>query len=201
MNQGKAIVIGSEPEQRLEAFVADLSLPRRAITVPLPLEPKPEISSFVELWGADADLRAAVDRWPFAASAWLVDEHAPLLYDRTWPSGVTSPGVRMVSSLHRRASLSREAFAAHWLGPHTEVARSYTIPVWHYNQNVVREALTPGASEDGFVGMQFRTQEQLRARWAEHPQEAARGARDAERFMDVSRSASMMGLETVWEDA
>ena len=106
----------------------------------------------------------------------------------------------MVSSLHRRTGISRAAFAAHWLGPHTRVSRSYTVPVWHYNLNVVVEALTPESGEDGFVGMHFESREQMRARWADHPEEAARGAEDAARFMDAPRSATIVAVETVWED-
>ena len=144
--------------------------------------------------------RATVRNWPVAARAWLVEEHAPLVYERTWPSGTPSPGVRMVGILHRRAGMSREAFAGHWLGAHTQVACSYTVPVWHYNQNLVREALTEHSGEDGFVGMHFRTPEQMRARWADHPEEAAAGAQDAQRFMDLDRAPTMVAIETVWAE-
>ena len=108
----------------------------------------------------------------------------------------------MVSTIHRRDGMSPRDFAEHWLGPHTSVAKSYTVPVWHYNQNVVVEALTPGADEspDGFVGMHFESAEAMRARWQDHPAEAARGAEDAARFMNIERSVSMTAIETVWED-
>ena len=39
-----------------------------------------------------------------------------------------------------------------------------------------------------------------RARWADHPAEAARGAADAALFIDATRTVSMVGKETVWED-
>lgn len=200
MRHAKAILIGDEEDGRLRSHVANLALPRRALSLPLRSDPPPGLHSFVELWGDEAELRASVSRWPLPVRAWLVEEHTPLAYERSWPSGAPSPGVRFVSSLHRRMGISRDAFARHWLGPHTRVALAYTVAVWHYSQNVVVEALTGDSGVDGFAGMHFETAEQMRARWSDHPQEAARGAADAARFMDASRSASMVAEETVWEE-
>ena len=168
-------------------------------------------------------LREVVARWPFPGRGWLVDEYVPVAYARTWRSGEASPGLRMISTLHRRPDLSRAAFEAHWRGPHVAVATSFTIPIWHYVQNVVREPLGHdvgfdvgfdagfdaglgaglgagiAGEVDGFVGMHFRTEAALRARWRDHPQEAARGAEDARCFMAVERSVGITAIETVWD--
>lgn len=195
----KAIVVSDAPRDALTSFVAALALPRRALSWPVDGESSPTLPSFVELWGAEAVLRATIDRWPFAGRAWLVEEFVPVAYARTWPSGERSPGLRMVSTLHRRADLSRAEFEAHWRGPHVAVATSYTVPVWHYVQNVVREALGHDSDVDGFVAMHFRTEADLRARWRDHREEAARGAEDARRFMAVERSTSATMVEILWE--
>ncbi len=200
MSRAKAILVGDTEGGRLRPHVAGLALPRRALSLPHGKDRPLGLQSFVELWGEEAALRATVALWPLPVRAWLVEEHAPLVYERSWPSGTPSPGVRLVSTLHRCKGMSRDAFARHWLGPHTRVALAYTVPVWHYNQNLVVEALTPDSGVDGFVGMHFETAEQMRARWSDHPLEAARGAADAAQFMDVTRSASMVAEETVWED-
>ena len=199
MTTDKAILISGGPRKELTRHVASLELPRRACSLPVDPEAGTSLPSFVELWGETARLRQTVVSWPFAIRAWLVSEHVPLAYDRTWPSGDPSPGVRMISSIHRRQGMSRADFQAYWLGPHTEVAQSYTIPVWHYNQNIVIESLTPDSDEDGFVGMHFRSAEDMRARWQEHPTEAKAGARDAANFMAVDRSLSITAVETVWD--
>ena len=198
----KATLIANAPAAKLARHVGALALPRRAISLPADpdVAPPPGFHAFIELWGDESAVRAAVEKWPFPARAWLVTEHSPLRYERTWPSGTPSPGVRLVSSLFRRADLTRTAFAAHWLGPHARVARSYTVPIWHYNQNVVIEALTPDSGEDGFVGMHFETRDQMQARWRDHPAEAARGAEDAALFMDATRTVSLVTVETVWTD-
>jgi len=197
----KAILISSEACDALPTHVAALDLPRRACSLPVDSTREDLLSSFVELWGEADALRRTVSSWPYSARAWLVSEHVPMAYDRTWPSGEPSPGVRMVSTIHRRAGMSRADFAAYWLGPHTDVAKSYTVPVWHYNQNVVVEALTLDSREDGFVGMHFRSAEEMRARWQDYPAEAAAGARDAAEFMAVDRSVSITAIETVWDES
>lgn len=195
----KAIVVSPGPEDALVSHVSALVGLRRALSLPLSPGAPDALASFAELWGAERDVRGAVASWPFAARAWLVAEHTPVDYERTWPSGTPSPGVRMVSSLFRRAGSSRRAFEEHWLGPHTRIARSFTVPVWRYSQNVVVEALSGRGDEDGFVGMHFRTPEELESRWADHPDEARRGAEDAARFLDVGRSVGIRARETVWD--
>ena len=198
----KAILLCDAPAETLASIVASLPLPRRAIS--LPVEPDsqaspPDFSSFIEIWGDIDALKETVSTWPYAVNAWRVRQFVPLAYEQTWPSGEQSPGVRMVSSIQRRPGMSLSEFEAHWRGPHTEVAKSYTVPVWHYNQNVVLEKLRGEISVDGFVGMHFRTAEEMAARWRDYPAEAARGAEDAAKFMATEETQSITALETVWD--
>jgi len=195
----KAIVVSRDPEGKLASHVASLDRLRRALSLPLAPERPDALPSFCELWGEEGELQRAVASWPFPARAWLVAEHTPVDYQRSWPSGMPSPGVRLVSNLFRRPGASRREFEAHWLGPHARIAWSYTVPVWRYSQNVVVRALTEHDGEDGFVGMHFRTLEELESRWRDHPDEAERGAADAALFLDVPRSVSIRARETVWD--
>jgi len=207
MTIGKAILISSASVDAITEWVAGLGLPRRACSLPVGSSAVDSMASFVEIWGSTDPLRETVASCPFPVRAWLVAEHVPIAYDKTWPSGAPSPGVRMISTIHRRVGLSRADFKAYWQGPHTKIAKSYTVPVWHYNQNVVIECLTPDSDSDhdidmdGFVGMHFRSAEEMRARWQDYPREAERGARDAAEFMEVARSVSITAIETVWENA
>ena len=195
----KAIVVSRDPEGKLASHVASLDRLRRALSLPLAPERPDALPSFCELWGEESELQRVVASWPFPARAWLVAEHTPVDYQRSWPSGMPSPGVRLVSTLFRRPGTSRREFEAHWLGPHARIAWSYTVPVWRYSQNVVVRALTEHDGEDGFVGMHFRTPEELESRWRDHPDEAERGAADAALFLDVPRSVSIRARETVWD--
>ena len=199
----KAVLISEGPADVVASHVASLDLPRRACSIPVAPASEDLMPSFVELWAEPESLRAAVAIWPLPVRAWLVAEHVPIAYERAWASGEASPGVRMISTVHRRDGMSPVDFEAYWLGPHTAVAKSYTVAVWNYNQDIVIESLTPGdpLEVDGFVGMHFRTAEEMRARWQDHPTEAARGSRDAAQFMAVDRSVSITAVETVWESA
>jgi hypothetical protein len=208
----KAIVVHRRPADGLREHVARLDvLPRRALSLPADGLESPSIAAFVELWGDEASLRASIAAWPAPASAWLVDELRPADAPRRWPSGAISPGARLVGSVHRKAGLDRAAFAHHWRTRHVEVAMAFTIPVWRYSQNVVLEVLardpsaadasdaSAGPEEDGFAVLHFRSRADLAARWADHPDEARRGAEDAARFMRVDRGWSVEMTETLWE--
>lgn len=199
----KAILICDAPAHTLASIVEGLPLPRRAISLPVEQDADasaPPFSSFIEIWGDLDALKKTVSTWPFAVNAWRVREFAALVYERTWPSGEQSPGVRMVSSIQKNAGMSLSEFEAHWRGPHTEIAKSYTVPVWHYNQNVVLENLSGELSVDGFVGMHFRAVEDMAARWRDYPAEAARGSEDAAKFMVPEETQSITATETVWEN-
>lgn len=194
----KAILVHRDSIDGLESHLAKLELDKRALSLPLPGTAESPVSAFVELWDDRAPLLAAIRSWPVEASAWLVEENLPARYERSWPDGVQSPGVRLVSSVHRKAGLSRDEFARYWHTEHAAVALSYTVAVWHYSQNVVVEALGPHSTEDGFAVLHFRTAEDLQTRWTGYPEEAKRGAEDAARFLDASRSWNANMLETVW---
>lgn len=194
----KAILVHRDSIAGLESHLAKLDVRRRALSRPAPDAPKSPVTAFVELWDERERLTAAIAHWPAEAGAWWVEENLPAVYERSWPDGAQSPGLRLVSSVHRMAHQNREEFARYWHNEHASVALSYTIPVWHYSQNVVVEAMGPDANEDGFAVLHFRTAEDMKARWANYPDEAKRGAEDASRFLDASRAWTATMVETVW---
>jgi hypothetical protein len=197
----KFLLVSEGPVDDLRELLAGLSLPKRSASFPQDQSAfKPDLPNLIELWGDPSSLEATIQHWPYPVRAWHVRELIPLAYRRTWASGVPSPGLRMISSIHRRSGISRAQFERHWSGPHTVVAKGYTIPVWNYVQNMVVEALGHDSPEDGFVGMHFRSSADLQARWTDYPEEAARGSRDAAEFMDAERSISFIGVETVWSE-
>ena len=196
--------LGAPLGARLRAHLAALAqLPRRTLSLPIASAdgaPAP-IAAFVELWGSEETLREAIASWPTPTSAFLVEESLPVAVPQRWPSGQSTPGVRLVGSLHRKPGLDRAAFADHWRTRHLEVSLAFTIPVWHYSQNVVVEALAGDAGEDGFAVLHFRSDRDRIDRWAKHPGEARRGAEDAARFMAVGRGFSAVMTETRWDES
>lgn len=209
-DRAKAILVHRHPAPGLAAYVAGLdAFSRRALSVieappagsvGAPSEPTASTAAaFIELWGPADALRAIVARWPEAPSAWLVEETRLADAPRSWPSGTRSPGLRMVSSVFRRPEFTRAAFAERWRTRHAEVAMSFSVPIWRYEQNVVIEALRGDGGEDGFAVLHFRTAQDLGARWADHPDESRRGREDAEQFMALERGWNAIMTETLWE--
>lgn len=74
----KAVVICDGPEAQLRSQLAELDLPRRALSYPIDLIPAPSLPSFVELWGEIDRLRDCIERWPGPLRAWLVKEFLPV---------------------------------------------------------------------------------------------------------------------------
>jgi hypothetical protein len=211
----KAIVVIRPPTSQGSAALPELT--RRAAeeasrlcgcVLNLPAPPASgadALAAVVELYAEGEDVLASAaqslcDRAGALAraDAYLVSERVPVAYERTWADRVPSPGVRMLSLCHRRAGTTREEFDAYWRDHHTAVACGFTVPIWNYSQNVVVRALTPGAPEvDGLAGLHFRSFEEWTDRYVNHPDEAARGAEDARRFMDLARGETLFAVEEI----
>ena len=128
-----------------------------------------------------------------------VREHLPVTYDQHWPTGTSTPGVRMISLCHRLEGTSRRQFEDYWTGKHAKVAMSFTVPIWQYSINVVLDDDDGDGNPplDGILGMQFRTMDEWRDRYLGHPDEAAIGAEDAKNFMDVARTEMVFATERI----
>lgn len=91
-----------------------------------------------------------------ASAGYRVAEHIQRDYERTWPDGERSPGMKVLSALHRAAGLSHEQFAERWVTTHAPLALRHVLGMSRYVTNVVLEPLTPGAPEvDGIVEVQY----------------------------------------------
>ena len=130
-------------------------------------------------------------------SAVSVEEFEPVVLPPA-PIGKPTPGLRMLSLCQRRTGLTPQAFREYWLGPHAAVAQSFSVALMAYQQNVVLECLH-GQPVDGIASMHFRSFEHFRERYQGHPEDAARGAADAARFLDDSRTGAFTSL-TVHRD-
>ena len=68
-----------------------------------------------------------------------------------------------------------------------------------YTQYVTRRKVFGRRSEpDGVLVMSFQSAEQRRSRYEDYPEDSARGAADAEVFMDLTRTTAVSMKETVW---
>lgn len=104
------------------------------------------ITGFLSVTTADTDATLAVLTDLGAAThVWRVTERTPLVPPPV-PAGVRADSLANVAVLRRPPSMSREAYLDDWLGRHTPIAIA-TQDTHGYIQNVVEEALTPGAPE------------------------------------------------------
>ena len=140
--------------------------------------------------------RTVVDGVPM--TAYLVDERVQWDYERDWPVGEPSPGVKQLSFVRRLPPLTREEFAAHWNDVHAPLARIHHPGIWRYVQNVVVEPLTPDAPElDGVAELHFRTYDDLVHRMYDSDEGKALIRADVRNFLDVPAGWRMLATELI----
>lgn len=175
-----------------------------SVRVDVPGAFPPGLGAVLEAWTDPSVERGDVSRslealWSTGGilSAVSVEEFEPIALPPA-PIGEPTPGLRMLSLCQRHAGLTPQAFREYWIGPHAAVAQSFSVALMAYQQNVVLECLH-GQPIDGIASMHFRSFEHFRERYQDHPEDAARGAADAARFLDDSRTGAFTSL-TVHHD-
>jgi hypothetical protein len=138
------------------------------------------------------------DLAPFDALAYRVEERLQWDYQRDWPAGQPTPGVKRIAFLRRIPAITRDEFARHWTDVHAPLARRHHPALWRYAQNVVTEPLTPGAPEaDGIVELSFRHLSDPTERMYDSAEGAAIIGRDVATFIDVPAGWRVTTIEHV----
>jgi hypothetical protein len=178
-----------------------------ARTVPI-RDSGPQFAGLVSFWLGcvdDAPAYEAILRDGAArAAGYLVTESVPRDFDqRTWPDGVRSPGVKMISVFEQPARLTRAEFIARWHGSHTPLSLE-VHPLWRYVRNVVARRLTDGAPDyAGIVEEHVRELADLTdpARFYGGKDKMAANIQrilaDARSFLDLERVMSVVASETI----
>jgi uncharacterized protein (TIGR02118 family) len=65
------------------------------------------------------------------------------------------PLAKRCTLVKKRPDVSSEAFAAHWLGPHAELAQRVLPTLRRYEVNVVDRTRSPNAPYDGIAAFWF----------------------------------------------
>ncbi|MCA9646577.1 MAG: EthD family reductase [Myxococcales bacterium] len=111
-------------------------------------------------------------------------------YERAWPVGERSPGIKQISLIYRKPELTEDAFLRHWHLTHTPLALE-VHPLWRYLRGVVVEALSEGAPPyDAIVELQFREEEDVTDLTRFYGGDIAnmkRIGRDVASFIDLSK--------------
>jgi uncharacterized protein (TIGR02118 family) len=119
-----------------------------------------------------------------AAHTYRVREVIQKEYERDWPVGQRSPGIKSVYPVTRTDWLTPEQFASHWHNGHGPLALKHHIGLSKYVQNVVLESLSEGAPHfDGIAELHFPTSEDKRDRSIDSPEGAAIIGADVAKFV------------------
>ena len=96
-----------------------------------------------------------------SVSGYEVEEAYPVAYDKAWSDGEPTPSPILVTMLRKKAGISTDEFTRRWHDGHTPMSLEIH-PLWYYQRNVVREAVTDGADpSDGIVLEACRTRGDL----------------------------------------
>jgi uncharacterized protein (TIGR02118 family) len=176
----------------LRAAGADLDAVRE-------LDTEPDASAMVSLWGVDAPATALTFALPDGSrlvGAYEVDEVVQREYERTWPAGAASPGVKIVCLVRRRPDLSHAAYSAHWRERHGPLALAHQPGFWHYVQNHVVRRLTDDTPDfDGIGELHFRSADAVQDGMFDSEEGMRLIWEDTERFMDHDGSTTLPAQE------
>jgi uncharacterized protein (TIGR02118 family) len=137
---------------------------------------EPAFDAVIETWcQPNADPSSSGMAVGGQCQIYRVAEFTHKQYQRDWPDGQRSPGVKSFYLAGRHPSMTHEEMARYWGEQHAPLALRIHIGMWRYTRNVVSAALTPGAPDwDGMAILHFRTAEDLRERF--YDSEAGRRA-------------------------
>ena len=133
---------------------------------------------------------------------WRIATENPKRYERDWPDGAASPGVKMISLMQRTEGITHAKFVQHWTQNHTPLALKHHIGLWNYRQNVVRRSYTPGGrAVDGIAELHFRTREDHDTKFFDDDAGRAIIFEDIPKFMRLDISQTAMMTEHIFRTA
>lgn len=122
-------------------------------------------------------------------TAYRVEECVQRDYERSWPDGEPSPGVKLVYPVRRAAALSREQFVQHWQGKHVPLVLRYMRGISRYATNVVVEPMGHAPEIDGIVELHYLDPDALKGPRYNAPAAEALVAEDVAQFLTPARVA------------
>ena len=132
------------------------------------------------------------------STGWWVDENEAWTYDRDWPDGVATPGVKQMSLVARRPDITFDEFVARYRN-HINVAKLHHIGCWQYVQNFIAEptGTRPAPLIDGVSELWFRSVDDMIERFYTAPGSPDAVREDTTGFIDFSNTRSYLTIETI----
>lgn len=150
---------------------------------------EPSYDAVAEAWLANGASGTAFPlELPGTAHVYRVEETVERDYERTWPVGDRSPGVKSIYLARRSRDMTQDEYAAYWGDRHAPLALKVHVGMWRYARNVVIEGAPGSAHWDGFAVLHFRTAEDLRERFYDSEAGRAAIAADVAEFTSGGRA-------------
>jgi hypothetical protein len=128
-------------------------------------------------------------------NGYFVDEYVHWDYERDWPDRTTSPGIKMIYLVKRKAGLTREEFRKRYL-EHAAVAREHHPGIWRYVQNFVTGDVTQAAPEiDAIAELHFRSEDDFHNKFYRDKKSPRVIAEDVDRFMVAGDATALTTTE------
>jgi hypothetical protein len=125
----------------------------------------PAVGAVVELWiecvDDHAPITATLTDAGLDVAGYLVTESVPVPQPRTWALADPAPGVSLVTTIDKPASLDEAAFFAHWTTVHTPLSVKWHPLVGYVRNHVVRAITGDAPSCAGIVSESFANADDL----------------------------------------
>jgi len=160
-----------------------------------PVLNEPDVRAVVSLSAPEkpaAALGLALPAGSRLIGAYLAEEVVQRDYERTWPAGTPSPGVKLVCFVRRRPGSTREEYSAHWRKRHGPLALARQPGFWRYVQNHLVERLTDATPDwDGIGEIHFRSAPEVYTGSFDSEEGQRLIMEDTERFMVRAESTTL----------
>ncbi|MFC2106770.1 hypothetical protein ACFLRY_00395 [Bacteroidota bacterium] len=95
------------------------------------------------------------------SGCYSVTEALPVAYEKDWENGESTPGICLLTLFRQKKSIDYDTFLDRWHNGHTPLSLDLH-PLWHYNRNVVDEAIVSGPQwYDGIVEEHCKSRSEL----------------------------------------
>jgi len=135
---------------------------------------------------------------PVPLVAHRVREHLGWDYERTWPDGIATPGIKQLSILHRGRNTTDEEFLARYRA-HVPEAKRHMPGLWKYVQNVYDPLPAERTDPSGISELWFASVDDFRDRYWATPETQAEENAEVATFLS-SRTWSLLAIEHIQLD-
>jgi hypothetical protein len=132
---------------------------------------------------------------PAELTAIALEHHTGWDYERSWPAGVATPGIKQVSFLHKGRGVSDGEFRQRYRA-HVAEARRHMPGLWKYVQNLVVPLPSDRAELFGVSELWFASVDDFRDRYWATPESQIEEHAEVSTFLS-SRTWSMLVHEVI----